>query len=301
MYTQQRHRKFCCLFLTFAVITVCILLLIYWYLVDDLHQRKFFPLQHGSAMPQATYHWPLVDRFSSPMTKDDLRSLELTLGTLLSELNRLNVTYFMIYGTLLGSYRHHGRIPWDDDVDLMLNSSDKKRIYVALTALKPHYGLYLRYNFNSPHQWKFFPLQHGSPMPKETYHWPFVDLFFFRENNMHVWSPLQHKYRWPRSVIFPLRQRPFDKLWIPAPCNVLHVLTTHYDVSVCERRSYSHVYDKLSIPWRSVAVDCSTLAHRYPMVVRQSTTTDTGSRQIVSESLVLGNRILQTITVESGC
>ena len=209
----------------------------------------------------------------------------------------------MISGTLLDSYRrHHDHIPGDDDVDLMLNSSDKKRIYAALTALKPQYGLYLSSDFDSPSNWKFFPLQRGSPVPRKTYHWPFVDLFFFSENSTHVWNPWKHfpNHCWPRSVIFPLQQRPYDNLWIPAPCNVLGALTVEFDLSVCVSRSYSHVYE-LSMPWWSIAVQCSTLAHRYPMVVRQSTTTDTGSHQIVSESLVLGNRTLQTITVESEC
>jgi len=42
--------------------------------------------------------------FSSPMTEDDLCSLNLTLRTLLSEHDRQNITYFMTHGTLLERY-----------------------------------------------------------------------------------------------------------------------------------------------------------------------------------------------------
>jgi len=277
---RQKRRKFCCLFPIFAILTV-------WSVIKAVY-------------PQIIHDMYVYFLFSSPMTKDDLHSLNLTLGSLLGELNRLNVTYFMISGTLLGSYRHHGRIPWDDDVDLMLNSSDKKRIYEALTALEPDYQLYLYSDFDSPYHWKFFPLRHGRSVPLRSLRWPFVDLLFFSENDTHVWNPSDYypNHCWRRSVIFPLRQRPFDHFQIPAPCSVLHALVVEYNLSVCVSRHNSHAYGR-RLPWHPVAVNCSSLANRYPMVVRPPPTPD--SHQVVAESLVLGGHTVQTITVENGC
>ena len=239
--------------------------------------------------------------FTSPFTQDDLRSLELTLDAVLNVFNRLNITFFMTTGTLLGSYRHHGRIPWDDDIDLMANSSDKQLIWTSLSALEPDYGLYLHGDdIDSPYHWKVYPRRHGRPVPFKPFRWPFVDLLFFRENTTHIWndSPWFRDECWPRSAVFPLRLRPFDGFLIPAPCDTQLVLAINFNTTECASPSWIHFH---MLPMWSTTVPCAALAHRYPMVIRRSTADNNGLRQKVAESLMLGNRTLHTFILDNGC
>lgn len=63
---------------------------------------------------------------------------------ILIELNRIcrkhNIPYALAYGTLIGTVRHKGFIPWDDDVDVcMLRKDYKKFVDICKTELDSKY------------------------------------------------------------------------------------------------------------------------------------------------------------------
>ena len=70
----------------------------------------------------------LDDGALKPMTLDEVKAVELEM---LAEVDRFcrenDIRYSLAFGTLLGAIRHHGFIPWDDDIDIMLPRGDYER------------------------------------------------------------------------------------------------------------------------------------------------------------------------------
>ena len=84
--------------------------------------------------------FPLVERFAaaSPLVRRvsaaDERLMEAVLAHVDAALTAANVTYMLDGGSLIGSMLHHGRIPWDDDLDIYIFASDAAAATDALTA-----------------------------------------------------------------------------------------------------------------------------------------------------------------------
>ena len=58
-------------------------------------------------------------------------SLEI-LHTVAEICEQQHLRYALIYGTLIGAVRHHGYIPWDDDVDIMMPRPDYDQLLIYL-------------------------------------------------------------------------------------------------------------------------------------------------------------------------
>lgn len=66
---------------------------------------------------------------------DDVKKVELDI---LLQFQRLcekeGLTFFLAGGTLLGAIRHHGFIPWDDDVDVIMPRTDYEKLIEILRS-----------------------------------------------------------------------------------------------------------------------------------------------------------------------
>lgn len=80
-------------------------------------------------------------------TETTLRKLQLVELEILDKFVRIcedhGLTYFLAYGTLLGAIRHHGFIPWDDDVDVGMPREDYEK-FIAICRNKQPEGYFLQ-------------------------------------------------------------------------------------------------------------------------------------------------------------
>ena len=228
--------------------------------------------------------------FKPAVTGNDLCLLMDTLEALSGALTKANITYFLYSGTLLGSWRHHGLVPWDDDVDIAVDFTRQRELRRALDTLEPKFT----YTERGTVSWKFYA-EAADEIDGFSWRWPFVDVFFFDESSTQVLDHDQFFARdffYPKAWVFPLVLRPFGKLMLPAPRRTKEVLDKTYDVERCEIGSYNHRKEMGKTASEVGTVDCDDLVTMYSFVEHVPLGADS-----CNETLVLNGTVLSWLRV----
>ena len=262
---------------------------------QNVSSRLYFQSLNPSRRSNATW------MFRRQLKRSERATLMKMFGVVTDALRASNVTFWMDGGTLLGSYRHHNLIPWDDDVDLVLRRSQMRRAFHAIKSLEPAYRMDVEKDAASSAvlMWRVFASNGSVPVTRKRFRFPTVDLHFYTQNATHVWLVPRNLWWysvWPRSTVFPLHLRPFDRYWVPAPCDTRSYLTSEYrDPHVIGKCASPRVLHRKDLGQRRVSVACRTLPW-LPLVTRQRD----GYGSVV-ESLIRGNIAVRQHTIRPKC
>ena len=84
------------------------------------------------------------------LTEDDVKKLQLDIMDDVHDFCENNgIKYSLCGGSLLGAVRHHGYIPWDDDIDIMMARPDFEKFISEYISDKSY--LKIDYYRNNPH------------------------------------------------------------------------------------------------------------------------------------------------------
>lgn len=68
-----------------------------------------------------------------PLTLEQMQKANLSALIKLDQICREHhLVYYLTFGTLIGAVRHHGFIPWDDDIDVLMPREDYKKLHELL-------------------------------------------------------------------------------------------------------------------------------------------------------------------------
>ena len=211
---------------------------------------------------------------------------------------KLNMTYFLADGSLIGSVRHHGMIPWDDDLDVGVLRLEEDKMHKMHDILPENVQL-----FENWFRWKM--CFKGRPRVRFGRGWTFptLDIGFYAISRGQTWDENWKSFKAAQmdlDVVFPLIKRPFMGLMIPAPHRPHKYIEMNFKsdvMTLCASPTFSHRTGFFSDPYLRRTVRCEALWSLYPFVQR-TVLKKLGSSVLANETLIFNGNILSSVVTQ---
>lgn len=177
-------------------------------------------------------------KYSSRMTETDIANLKRgqeKMTRMLREFDRVcrkyGLSYWCMGGTLIGTLRHAGWVPWDGDLDVAMIDSDYEVLFSVAPFELPK-DMWLKDKRNDKHHSR----EHAQirdlnscydkyiKMPRKSHGGLCLDIFLYKKKydrliaypNVHI-SPHDRSYHY--NFIFPLKEMKFEDISVYIPNN----------------------------------------------------------------------------------
>ena len=149
-------------------------------------------------------------------------------------LEEFNIDYFLISGTLLGLVRHNDFIPYDDDIDLIVSPKIKEVVHDIYEKYNSEISLVMKGDLiKTCFKNKIIDLNNFKIWSnhlvnkKDSYYWPFIDLFIFNYSEDGKYIRFFEK-DWDIEEFFPSQRTEFNNLNTSIPRNPDYFLSKNY-------------------------------------------------------------------------
>lgn len=166
------------------------------------------------------------------LSQIEVNELYLLMFNLDKIFKQLGIEYFIISGTLLGSYRHSGLMPWDDDIDIGIMDQ-----YDSILQSKIFKELLQKNNMKITN---YKEISFGYKIFLNNKEFPFIDIFIYEKqinnSNKIIFKYDYPKITWPNEYfyyaeLYPLKNYNFGPIQLPGPQNAYKYIKRSYGIS----------------------------------------------------------------------